>query len=155
MSLLGTAIGLLGMVLVGCGGGAGGEKSQVSAPSAEARKAFEEGKKYLLANDRAKAITAFTQAIQIAPKYQQAYVWRGVAYQEIGERQKALEDFTQAVQLDPTDEYAFAQRAQIYRKMGESAKAQADEDRAAQLREKNRSEIRKNVEQAKKRKKRP
>jgi len=150
-------IGILGLFLAllgGCGGEGGKSPSATSPPNSEARDAFEQGKK-LINSDKPGAIAAFTRAIQAAPQYQQIYVWRGVAYQELGQREKALADFTKAIDLDPTDNYALEQRAKLYRLMGDSTKAQADEDRAAQLREKNRSQIRKNIEDAKKRKKRP
>ncbi|MCS7303633.1 MAG: tetratricopeptide repeat protein [Thermoguttaceae bacterium] len=81
-------------------------------------------------------------------------MWRGIARQESGQKQKALDDFSKAIELDPTDNYALEQRAKLYREMGQMAKAQADEDLAAQLREKNREQLRRNIEEAKKRKKR-
>jgi len=152
-------IGIPGMCLVmlgGCGGGgkpASRTASGTSPPKAEAREAFEQGKR-LINSDKPAAIRAFSRAIQLAPQYQPVYVWRGMAYRETAQWEKALADFTKAIELDPTDNYALEQRAQIYRKMGQSAKAEADEDRAAQLREKNREQLRKNVEEAKKRKKR-
>jgi Tfp pilus assembly protein PilF len=154
IALPGICVALLG----GCGGrpekAASGTSSVNSPPRAEAREAFDQGKR-LINSDKPAAIRAFSRAIQLAPQYQPVYVWRGMAYRETGQWEKALADFTKAIELDPTDNYALEQRAQVYRHLGQSAKAQADEDRAAQLREKNREQLRKNVEEAKKRKKRP
>jgi len=153
IGLPGVCLALLG----GCGGrpekATSATSSVTSPPKAEAREAFEQGKR-LINSDKPAAIRAFSRAIQLAPHYQPSYVWRGMAYRETGQWEKALADFTKAIELDPTDNYALEQRAQIYRKMGQSAKAEADEDRAAQIREKNREQLRKNVEEAKKRKKR-
>ncbi len=153
---IGIFLGMLGG-LVGCGGGgnrAGKASSPPAPPSSGAREAFNRGKS-LINSNRSAAIAAFTEAIQAAPQFQQAYVWRAVAYQEAGEREKALNDFSKAIELDPTDNYALEQRAKLYRQMGQLAKAQADEDRAAQLREKNREQIRRNIEEGRKLKKRP
>ncbi|HOM16684.1 MAG TPA: tetratricopeptide repeat protein [Thermoguttaceae bacterium] len=150
---IGIVLGMVGGLLVGCGGGGGKGASASAPPSPDAREAFNKGKS-LINSDRAAAIAAFTEAIQAAPQFQQAYVWRGVAYQEDGQRENAVKDFSKAIELDPTDNYALEQRAALYRRMGQSDKAQADEDRAAQLREKNREQIRKNVEDAKNAKKR-
>ena len=46
-----------------------------------------------------KAITDFTEAIRLDPKYAQAYHNRGVAYDKKGERAEAEEDFTEAEKL--------------------------------------------------------
>lgn len=150
---------IAGSVLIGCGGmdsqsKAGGQRNPARAVHPDARKAWQEGKQHLFEKRHQKAIEAFSRATQLDPDFQPAYVWRGVARQEIGQRQKALEDFTKAIELDPTDNYALEQRAKLYREMGQLTKAQADEERAAQLREKNREQFRRNVEEAKKRRKR-
>lgn len=152
-------LGIWVAISAGCGKGtdtsASGLSPAASPPPSEAKKAFEQGKQAIFQKQHTQAIAAFTRAIQIAPQFQPAYVWRGVAYQEIRQQEKALHDFTKAIQLDPTDNYALEQRAHLYRRMGQPDKARTDEEQAAQLREKNRNQIRTNIEEAKKRKKRP
>lgn len=149
-------MGLFGSLLGSCGGG--GSQGRISSGSSplgsETRKVFEQGKQYVFEKKYPKAIEAFSQVIEKNPQFREAYVWRGIARQESGQKQKALDDFSKAIELDPTDNYALEQRAKLYREMGQMAKAQADEDLAAQLREKNREQLRRNIEEAKKRKKR-
>lgn len=139
-------LGMMGCLLLeGCGGRPAKGPKQASQPGGPAKSAFDQGKKHLAAENRQKALAAFTQAIRAAPDYQQAYVWRGVAHCECGDLRKALADFTKGIELDPTDNYALQQRAAVYRRLGESAKAKADDDRAEQLREKNREDIRERI----------
>lgn len=47
------------------------------------------------------ALGYFDKAIQIDPKYAEAYFARGACYQELGDKKKALEDYKLALQMDP------------------------------------------------------
>jgi len=126
-----AAAALVATSVLGCGGG---------SPEA----AFQRGQKMLKAGDRKKAVAAFTEAINIDPKYEQAYTWRGVAYNEMGDHKKALADFTSAIKLGSRDSYPYEQRAQIYRKaLHDEAKAKADDETAASLREKRWEDLKK------------
>ena len=47
------------------------------------------------------SLTYFTNAINIDPKYTDAYYGRGVCYQRMDEKKKAIEDFQYCLTLDP------------------------------------------------------
>jgi len=143
--LLGLAV-LIGTC--GCGGSGRSKRSssrKSGAPKASVKKALADGKKYVDVRNTQKAIAAFSRAIKLDPKCKEAYVWRGMAYNESHDRRKALADFTKAIQLDPTDNYAYEQRAAVYEQLREPAKAKADKDKAFALRQKNREDMRQRV----------
>ena len=48
---------------------------------------------------QSRRIADFTEAVRVDPKLAEAYLSRGVAYQEKGEQAKADEDFAQAKKL--------------------------------------------------------
>lgn len=90
---------------------------QISSPTSlrlEAEKYFKQGdEKYDSASifisdateSRAifeKAITDFDRALKIDPKYQQAYLVRGMAKSRIGRKTDAIADFSQVILIDPT-----------------------------------------------------
>ena len=140
-------LGLAALVgISGCGGSARSKRSSSNKPGPpkpSVKKALAEGEKHLSSGNRKKAITAYTHAIKLDPKCKQAYVWRGVAYNESGDPKKALADFSKAIKLDSTDTYAYEQRAAIYEDVyHDGAKAKADKDKAFELRQKNRDDMR-------------
>ncbi len=47
------------------------------------------------------AIEDFTIAINLNPKYEEAYYWRGIIKHELGDFQGAIEDFTEAIEINP------------------------------------------------------
>ena len=53
-----------------------------------------------------KAITDFSEAIRLDPKYVNAYIGRGLCWYNKGEYEKAMADYNEAIRLDP--EYAGA-----------------------------------------------
>ena len=57
--------------------------------------------------DNDKAIGDYNQAIQMNPKFVQAYCNRGYAYKAKGEFDKALADFDEAIQVDPQDAHPY------------------------------------------------
>jgi hypothetical protein len=57
-----------------------------------------------------KSIAQFTEAIQIDPKFEEAWCNRGSARLWKGQYEQALADYDQALQLDPEDTIAISQR---------------------------------------------
>ena len=60
------------------------------------------------------AITDYTQAIELNPKYAVAYNGRGLAYRAKGDNDRALADYSQAIQLNPKLAVAYNNRANAY-----------------------------------------
>jgi len=124
-------LALVFVSLLGCGS------------SKRAQSLLEKGKKQLFDGNRKGAISTLSDAIKADPGLQEAYVFRGMCYNESNQPKKALKDFTQAIELKPNDSYAYEQRALIYRnQLNDQAKAAADSKKAAELREGVRNEQR-------------
>jgi tetratricopeptide (TPR) repeat protein len=60
------------------------------------------------------AIAAFTKAIELDPKYADAYARRGVAYNWKKENDAAIADFTKAIELTPKRVELYLNRGSIY-----------------------------------------
>ena len=76
--------------------------------------------------DNRSAISAFTRAIEISPKYADAYVKRGLARYRLGEYRKAIEDYTQTLNLNRYAADAYYSRGDAYRALGDYQQALAD-----------------------------
>ena len=48
-----------------------------------------------------KAVANLNRALELYPKYVQAYYLRGACYEELGERGKAIKDYQKSLELDP------------------------------------------------------
>lgn len=77
--------------------------------SAEAQVAqiLESVERYWEARDLAQAIKECDRALEIAPNFAQAYIYRGELYDELGQSEQAIADYQRAVQLDPESEDAW------------------------------------------------
>lgn len=67
------------------------------------------------------AIIEFTKAIEINPRYAEAYHERGLAYDAIGEYDLAISDYNKAIEINPSYE-----RAYNHRRLAKSAKDKSD-----------------------------
>ena len=72
------------------------------------------GQKYASQNQWDRAITEFSQAIDLNPKIARAYSGRGKAYSKRGEYDKAIVDFTMAIALDPNYAEDYVGRGDAY-----------------------------------------
>ena len=72
------------------------------------------------------AIAAFTRAIEIEPKYAEAYVKRGLAYYRAGQYKAAIADYTQTLDLNRYHADAYASRGDAYQALGNGQHAIAD-----------------------------
>ncbi|MER5925459.1 caspase, EACC1-associated type, partial [Streptomyces mirabilis] len=61
------------------------------------------------------AVTDFTAALNLDPKYARALAQRGEAHREAGRFDKAVTDLTAALKLKPEDPWALASRGQAHR----------------------------------------
>jgi len=80
---------------------------------------FEEGK-------NEEAIKFYTKFLEMFPKDQKAYNYRGLAYAERKQYEKAIEDYSKAIKLDPTFAPAYNNRGEAYYKIKEYEKGVAD-----------------------------
>ncbi len=103
-----------------------------SAKLVKVWEAYEAGMDFLMGNQYAGAVTAFSQAIEVSPTYLH-YYHRGRAYMGMEEYQKAIDDFNAAISLNPALKGAYFQRGKAYRKTGARKKGLKDIEKAAEL----------------------
>ena len=61
-----------------------------------------------------RAISDFTKAIKMNPRFALAYFYRGRAYFHKGEHDQAISDLTDAIEIDPGFATAYSERAIVY-----------------------------------------
>jgi lipoprotein NlpI/uncharacterized RDD family membrane protein YckC len=76
------------------------------------------------------AISNYNKAIEINPRYAEAYTNRGVAYGEKDQYGKAISDFSKAIEINPRDAKAYYLRAFVYLHKKEDEKAWDDVHKA-------------------------
>jgi len=79
------------------------------------------------------AIQDYNQAIQINPRYLQAYNNRGLSYENLGEYQRAIQDFSQVIQINPQFAEGYSNRGIAYADLGEYERAIQDYSQAIQI----------------------
>ena len=85
-----------------------------------------DGTQLLRGGKNQKAITALTKAIEIEPKYAEAYVKRGLAYYYLARYKEAIDDYTQTLSLNRFLADAYARRGDAYRALNDVSRAIAD-----------------------------
>lgn len=81
-----------------------------------------------------RAVEAYTQAINLAPNYQEAYFDRAWCYGELGDNEKALNDYNKLLELNPNyDSAAYYNRALAYNNLKQYDKAIADYSKALEI----------------------
>ncbi len=73
-----------------------------------------------------KAIAYLTQAIEIEPKYAEAYINRGRAYYHLAHYEEAISDYTKTLSLKQYAADAYASRGDVYRALDNVPRAIAD-----------------------------
>ena len=61
-----------------------------------------------------KAISDYTKAIEINPRFAEAYYNRGLAYGKKGQYDKAISDYTKAIEINPRFAEAYNNRGDAY-----------------------------------------
>ena len=84
------------------------------------------GTQFLSKGKNYQAITALTQAIEVEPKYAEAYVKRGLAYYQLTRYKDAIADYTQTLSLNQYSADAYVSRGDAYRALGDVPRAIAD-----------------------------
>jgi hypothetical protein len=96
----------------------------------------EKGLKELRSGQYDEAIATCTEALQLDPRDDAAYLYRGRAHYfrgAKGDLKRAVDDFTRAIELDPKSSDAYYSRALVYRDLGQIALADDDDKNARAL----------------------
>ncbi|WP_211911115.1 caspase family protein [Tardiphaga alba] len=89
------------------------------------------------ASDVSLALMDFSRAIEMNPRYADAYVSRGKAYVAKNDPDLAISDFSEAIRIDPRNVQAFNSRGDLLRMKGDNDRAIADFSDAIRLDAKN------------------
>ncbi|MBC7652183.1 MAG: tetratricopeptide repeat protein, partial [Deinococcales bacterium] len=95
----------------------------------DARVAYLHGLYNYRSNNTLAALTSFTKAIELNPKFESAYIARSYAFNAKGMTDKAIEDVTAYIKLKPSDGEGYDQRAAYYFAKKDYANALADFDK--------------------------
>ena len=106
---------------------------QTTDKKAEAEVALKKGNNAEKNNDLSTAIINFTKAIEIDPKYTDAYFHRGIAYNRLKKYPEALADFTKEIELDPKYADVYYNRGVAYNALKKYEEALADYSKAIEL----------------------
>jgi tetratricopeptide (TPR) repeat protein len=87
-----------------------------TAPGKDARKAYQDGLKYEAAQQPERAIQAYSEAVQAAPDYVEAYEHRAKLRLARGLAVPAADDYTVLIRLKPDN-------AELYRLRGDAVRA--------------------------------
>ncbi len=72
------------------------------------------------------ALAEFTKAINIDPRFAEAYLNRGLLYAVQGKPDLALSDYNQALNINPRDAIAYRNRGNLYKEQGKPDLALSD-----------------------------
>lgn len=79
------------------------------------------------------ALPLLNQAIELDPKFVDAYISRSFTYGKMGQVSNALKDAQKALELNPNNEIAYNNRGFLYLRLGQYDKAIADFSKAVAL----------------------
>lgn len=99
----------------------------------KAGSAFAQGDELLKKNDFNVAVTRFNDAINLDPKYAEAYCKRGIAYGNLRQFQKTIDDCSKAIEIYPKYAGAYEERGVAYDNLGQYNKAIEDCSKAIEL----------------------
>jgi tetratricopeptide (TPR) repeat protein len=83
--------------------------------------------------DHREAIPYFSKAIEINPKYDLAYHYRGCAKYDLGDYRGAISDFSKAIERNPKDAGEYYLRGSAKKKLGDKNGACLDWSKAGEL----------------------
>ena len=113
--------------------GASSVSNETSGAENDAEAYYKRGEEYLEEEDYDKAISEFTEAIRLNPKYAEAYSKRGAAYANKGDYDIAMSDYNEAIRLKPNYAEAYSDRGIMYAGKGNYDKALSDLNKAIRL----------------------
>jgi len=92
----------------------------------DAKQYFDRGLSLASEKEYDRAIRAFTKALEIDPKYDDAYWGRGVAWAMKGDPDRAIADYNRALTLNPAHAWAYNNRGCAWRDKGDYDRAITD-----------------------------
>ena len=122
---------ITGAIIVLVGGG-GAAYDYIASAQQRAEGQYQEGMRLMGPGSYREAIARFDRALQISPRFAEAYLGRGSAHQIVGETDSALADFNRALDLNPDLARAYTARGTIYRDRGDVKGAMAEFARSIQ-----------------------
>ena len=109
----------------------------------------EKGSAYYKSGQSDKAVSMWTEAIELYPKHAVPYVNRGIVYRQSGQYAEAFSDFAKAIQLNPWSAKAYGNRALTYIELGKTDQGKKDLLKALELEPRYKADIRKKSEKYK------
>ncbi len=94
---------------------------------------YDRGNDHLTAARYDDAVVEYTRAIELNPRYVDAYNNRGIVYKRTSRYELAIADFTKGISLAPKDADLYANRASIYWLQKDYLTADVDYTRAIEL----------------------
>ena len=79
------------------------------------------------------ALSEYSEAIRLDPKYVAAYNSRGTVYDDLGLHERAIEEYNKAIRLDHEYALAYYNRGYAYYDLGQYEKANRDRNEAIRL----------------------
>jgi tetratricopeptide (TPR) repeat protein len=107
--------------------------ASASPPKPEAQAAFNEATRLWQSRQPEAAIKQLDRAIELDPRYVEAYLKRGFAYKELKQRDRALADYGAAVRLAPTNPNVYNERGGALLAFDQLDAALADFETVARL----------------------
>lgn len=95
---------------------------------------FKRGNEKFVKNDFLGAEKDFTKAIELNPKFSEAYINRGrIKHNKFDDDRGAITDYTKAIEIDPKNANTYFYRGNAYRNLKEFKKACLDWTKASEL----------------------
>ena len=91
------------------------------------------GASYANKGQHDQAISDYTKAVKIDPKFALAYFTRGVVYDNKGQYDQAISDFTKALKINPKFAQAYYARGVVYMNKGQDDQAISDFTKALEI----------------------
>lgn len=83
-----------------------------------AKKYYSTGKKFLESISYQDAITNFSKAIELDPKYSKAYIDRAYSYEKLGNTANAIDDYKRAIVFEPKDKELYYNAGRLLYEIG-------------------------------------
>ena len=101
--------------------------------SRDATAYYNQGRAYGQKGQYDQAISDYSKAIEIDPKFATAYNNRGIAYRQKGQYDQAISDYNKALEINSTDAWAYSSRGVAYYSKKEYDKSWEDIKKAQNL----------------------
>lgn len=79
------------------------------------------------------AVKEFTRAIEISPRFVEAYLCRGLSYDVREQYDQAIKDYTKSIEIDPRDVTTYLNRGLVYDEKGQYDQAAKDYTKAVEM----------------------